>query len=529
VASLNTAARELVLKIVYYGPGLGGKTTSLQALHEAAPPERRGKLVSLATPVDRTLYFDFLPLRLPPLRGLSVRLQLFTVPGQVYFNATRRLVLSGADGIVFVADSQVDRLDANMESLENLRENLAEHGRDLAALPHVFEWNKRDLPEIVPIDDLAKLLNRHHVPAFSTIATQRMGVQDTLDEITARVLAAYEAQLPAQSLPPAATTVTESPPTVDIRHGKGEQKEETPPVAPPPATRAEEEHEEIETSADTRRLSPGEALEVVTSSVLLAPSEGTFLADLEKIEKVASTPPPARDNGPESKESVADEDWESAVMPPPDFKPPTIAPPPSAPPPSALRPGTNPPEARRAPSIEHPSLSFAPLFGPGERALIEQIEASIAHGEWSDALGMCDAALSRLLAAVASTISADGTSTQGGDPVVPLLLGLDGRRYLAFRALARRARQVGDLGARDALESYAFLLEARVAAGQFDALRNAVGANSAPPIGHPAKAPTSVIPPLPRGSVAPPSSNPSGPTATSASTSANEGIVSSAK
>src|SRR3954464_11997599 len=119
MASVNPLSRGLVFKIVYSGRGLGGKRTTLEHIHATAPPERRGKLVSLATPVDRTLYFDFLPLRLPPLRGLSVRLQLFTVPGQVYFNATRRLVLSGSDGIVFVADSQVDRLDSNMESLEN--------------------------------------------------------------------------------------------------------------------------------------------------------------------------------------------------------------------------------------------------------------------------------------------------------------------------------------------------------------------------------------------------------------------------
>src|SRR6186713_1345147 len=121
---VNPLARELVFKVVYYGPGLGGKTTSLQHIHATAKPEHRGKMVSLATPVDRTLYFDFLPIRVPNVRGLSVRLQLFTVPGQVYYNATRKLVLTGADGIVFVSDSQRARLDANLESLGNLKENL---------------------------------------------------------------------------------------------------------------------------------------------------------------------------------------------------------------------------------------------------------------------------------------------------------------------------------------------------------------------------------------------------------------------
>ena len=135
MASVNPLSRELVFKIVYYGPGLGGKTTTLEHIHATAKPEHRGKLVSLATPVDRTLYFDFLPVRLPPIRGMNVRLQLFTVPGQVYFNATRKLVLTGADGIVFVSDSQVARADANLESLENLRENLADQGRELARDP----------------------------------------------------------------------------------------------------------------------------------------------------------------------------------------------------------------------------------------------------------------------------------------------------------------------------------------------------------------------------------------------------------
>src|SRR5882757_4268039 len=132
MASLNPLTRELVFKIVFYGPGLGGKTTTLQFIHATTKPEHRGKMVSLATPTDRTLYFDFLPLRVPRVRGMSVRLQLFTVPGQVYYSATRKLVLSGADGIVFVADSQSARLDANQESLEDLNANLADHGRALS-------------------------------------------------------------------------------------------------------------------------------------------------------------------------------------------------------------------------------------------------------------------------------------------------------------------------------------------------------------------------------------------------------------
>src|SRR6187401_3686431 len=135
---VNPLARELVFKVVYYGPGLGGKTTSLQYIHATARPEHRGKMVSLATPVDRTLYFDFLPIRVPNVRGMNVRLQLFTVPGQVYYNATRKLVLTGVDGVVLVFDSQRARMDANLESLENLNENLRAHGKTLADVPHVI-------------------------------------------------------------------------------------------------------------------------------------------------------------------------------------------------------------------------------------------------------------------------------------------------------------------------------------------------------------------------------------------------------
>jgi mutual gliding-motility protein MglA len=437
MASLNTAARELVLKIVYYGPGLGGKTTSLQSLHDAAPPERRGKLVSLATPVDRTLYFDFLPLRLPPLRGLAVRLQLFTVPGQVYFNATRRLVLSGADGVVFVADSQSERTDSNLESLENLRENLAEHGRDLATLPHAFAYNKRDLPELLSIEELDKQLNAHGAPSFGTIATGGENVQQTLDAITKLVLDAYEKQLPEPSLAHEVAVPAEAP-TISL---SGD--------------------EDIETSVVSQRKAPSND---VVSSVT---GDRAFLADVSRIEAaVESERPPA------SVESVVGTAWEKEIE-------------------NLERPATS-------------GLSFSPLFAPGERALIEQIEQSVSHGDFADAVGMCDAAITRMLTSVATIVGHDGTPPSAHDPALPLLLGLDGRRFLAFRALARRARQIGDVGLRDALESYAFVLEARVAFGQWDALRAAVGAHSAPPPPRHEPPPPSGMPPLPRGTIGPP-------------------------
>ncbi len=199
--SVNSLSREVVFKIVYYGPGLGGKTTTLEYLHATAKAEHRGKLVSLATPVDRTLYFDFLPVRLPRVRGLSVRLQLFTVPGQVYFNATRRLVLTGADGIVFVSDSQEARADANVEALDNLRENLSLQGKNLDDLPLVFQHNKRDLLDVLPLDELNAMLNPRGVPAIAASARTGLGVYETLEAVSDRTLAAFESRMPDSTTP----------------------------------------------------------------------------------------------------------------------------------------------------------------------------------------------------------------------------------------------------------------------------------------------------------------------------------------
>jgi signal recognition particle receptor subunit beta len=199
MAALNPLTRELVFKIVFYGPGLGGKTTTLQWIHGNTKAEHRGKLVSLATPTDRTLYFDFLPLRVHRVRDMSVRLQLFTVPGQVYYTATRKLVLTGADGVVFVADSQSARMDANNESLEDLTTNLAEHGRRLSDLPHTFQWNKRDIPEVAAEDELDRRFNLFGAPAIATIATKGTGVFEGLEKITRLVVDAYKADLPSGS------------------------------------------------------------------------------------------------------------------------------------------------------------------------------------------------------------------------------------------------------------------------------------------------------------------------------------------
>ena len=185
---INYAQREINCKLVYYGPGLGGKTTNLQFIYSKTNPEARGKMISLATETERTLFFDFLPLSLGEIRGFKTRFHLYTVPGQVFYDASRALILKGVDGVVFVADSQIERMEANIESLDNLRVNLEEKGYNLDKLPYVMQYNKRDLPSAVPIEELHKVLNPTSVQEFEAIATTGGGVFDTLKSVAKLVL-----------------------------------------------------------------------------------------------------------------------------------------------------------------------------------------------------------------------------------------------------------------------------------------------------------------------------------------------------
>jgi len=185
---INYVAREINCKIVYYGPGLGGKTTNLQYIYGITSPENRGKLISLATETERTLFFDFLPLDLGQIRGYRTRFHLYTVPGQVFYDASRKLILRGVDGVVFVADSQEERLDANLESLSNLDENLKEQGYDLQKIPYALQLNKRDLPNAMPAAELTKLLLVKGEPVFEAISTRGHGVLDTLKGVARQVL-----------------------------------------------------------------------------------------------------------------------------------------------------------------------------------------------------------------------------------------------------------------------------------------------------------------------------------------------------
>ena len=184
----NWATMQMAAKIVYYGPGLCGKTTNLQFIYKKTNPQARGKMISLATETDRTLFFDFLPLSLGDIRGFKTRFHLYTVPGQVFYDASRKLILKGVDGVVFVADSQVERMEANIESLDNLRLNLQEQGYDLDQIPLVLQWNKWDLPNVAPVEEMQAALNPRNVPAFEAVAPDGTGVFETLKAIAKLVL-----------------------------------------------------------------------------------------------------------------------------------------------------------------------------------------------------------------------------------------------------------------------------------------------------------------------------------------------------
>jgi mutual gliding-motility protein MglA len=185
---INYSSREINCKIVFYGPGLCGKTTNLQYVYAKTNPSAKGRMISLATETERTLFFDFLPLSLGEIRGFKTRFHLYTVPGQVFYDASRKLILKGVDGVVFVADSQLERMEANLESIENLRVNLAEQSYDLDRVPCVVQYNKRDLPNVVSVEELHNALNPRNVPEFSAVAPTGVGVFDTLKSIAKLVL-----------------------------------------------------------------------------------------------------------------------------------------------------------------------------------------------------------------------------------------------------------------------------------------------------------------------------------------------------
>lgn len=403
---VNPLAREVVFKIVYYGPGLGGKTTSLQHIHTTARPEHRGKMVSLATPVDRTLYFDFLPIRLPSVRSMNIRLQLFTVPGQVYYNATRKLVLTGADGLVMVFDSQLGRNDANVESLDNLRENLEAHGRDLASIPHVVMYNKRDLYDAQPIEELERQLNPERAPSFAAVATKGEGVYEALEAVTRAVLDDFEKRMPEASSSIVASL--DAPEGGLLEALRGAQ------VAPEPA---ELRDADVRREPEVARRAPGD----LRLSQLPDMDAGEVAARAVTGERTATPVPPA-------------------------------------PPEPPLR---HVSEHVQKPVSRPPGVGFELLWPPAERSLVVELEAALHAGDPALALRACEALVARSLAGAAAAL---GTNDAPRDPAtMALVLGIDGRRYLAFRSLAREARQGRAVSPTEALAAYALAIQIRIA------------------------------------------------------------------
>jgi signal recognition particle receptor subunit beta len=425
---VNPLARELVFKVVYYGPGLGGKTTSLQYVHATAKPEHRGKMVSLATPVDRTLYFDFLPIRVPHVRGMNVKLQLFTVPGQVHYNATRKLVLTGADGIVLVYDSQSARADANLETLDNLRDNLLAHGRSISEMPHVVQYNKRDLFDVVPIDELDRQLNRAGAPSFATTATTGEGVYESLEAITRAVLDDFERRVPGQrGVEPTSLELPEGGLLEALRRA-----------------------EDSDAWGD-------ELAERAARAVQRHPSGVMLLSEV-----------PEADVGEAAARAVVNEpqaDAPGVTLPAPHTPPPPESElvrgvPPMSEPPPAPRLSSLPPAALSAASDA--GVSFDLLWPAQERGTVHELEVSLAQGDFERGVTLADQLVARALASAATLLG--GNLDAPRDPsTVALLLGLEGRRYLEFRALVRDVRAGRGVSAPDAFAAYAMAIEVRLA------------------------------------------------------------------
>jgi mutual gliding-motility protein MglA len=407
---VSPLAREIVFKIVYYGPGLGGKTTSLQYIYATAKPEHRGKMVSLATPVDRTLYFDFLPIRLPNVRGMNVRLQLFTVPGQVYYNATRKLVLTGVDGVVLVFDSQRARIEANLESLENLNENLRAHGKELAEVPHVIEYNKRDLYDVLPIEELEQQLNRTHAPSFATTASSGEGVYESLEAITRAVLDDFERRAPDMHVDDASTELVlpEGGLVEALRRAEADPDQLGVSLEPGPVRRASG----MMSLSQMPEADPGEAAARAAAG--------------------DTRPPRSAPAMPAIDESVAPSVGESARAQP------------------------------RPVPLPGAGVSFEALWPTAaERALVRELEQALGAGDFARSLSGADRLVARTLAGAGALLG--GVEGAPRDPAtVFLLLGLDGQRYLELRALVRDVRAGREPGLLDALRAYATAIETRL-------------------------------------------------------------------
>ncbi len=436
MAAINRLRRELLFKLVFYGPGLGGKTTTLKYVHSATKPENRGNMVSLATDTDRTLYFDYLPIQLLKLGDMTVKLQLYTVPGQVYYAATRKLVLSGADGIVFVADTQAARLDSNHESLEDLNANLAEQGRKLSAVPHAFQWNKRDLPDLVPVDELDRRLNLFGAPSMPTIATTGEGVFEIIERVTRNVVEAYRADLPTASKVEGVPLYLDADEIglTDAIRGLADAKPGRPPSNPRRSPEAASPNASRGAAANEHPNRGGTEAAAVAAGVA--------------SRRFAGEPGTASRRLP-AEPSTGTTALSFASMPTPA---PAVA--------AALAAAPAAPGPAPAPTPgSAESFSFAELWPAGDRDAVRRAEQALAAGDAPTAVAAAEDLLTRVLAAGSVLL---GGQAQPRDPVLLVtLLGLDGVRYLGFRGVTRGVRSKRPLTLRDALECYAFALEAR--------------------------------------------------------------------
>ncbi len=401
---INPLAREISAKIVYYGPGLSGKTTSLAHIHSTLKPTHRGDLISLATEGDRTLYFDFLPVLLGRVNDLDVRLQLYTVPGQVFYGATRRLVLDGADGVVFVADSQRDACDRNVESLNDLEQNLRSFGKSLQELPFVIQYNKRDLPDCETVENLRASLNKYGVPDFETVASLGQGIKLALKEVTRLVKDHVSAQTKEHDRDDPSwrksfrdiairPKLNSSAPPDDFQSKVQSALSHMAESGPPPSTARVQE---------------------AAVSLPAAPS----LYDLGR-----TAPPPAR----------------------------------------TTRPSTYPPEpatkARQnhAQTIQAPAptpLSFSALWEDDESELLSRVEEDIIAGYFAEAVYRAAGGVSDILDHLLGPHSAEGSATRAQ------LLGLNGHEYLELRRLG--SRPASTITQRDALFALYVLISAHI-------------------------------------------------------------------
>jgi signal recognition particle receptor subunit beta len=421
---------------------LGGKTTTLQHIHATARPEHRGKMVSLATPVDRTLYFDFLPIRVPHVRGMGVRLQLFTVPGQVHYNATRKLVLTGADGVVMVFDSQRAREDANLETLENLKDNLNAHGKSLPEVPHVVQYNKRDLYDVTPVDELDRALNRFSAPSFATVATSGEGVYESLEAITRAVMEDFDRRVPeSRALERASLEVPEGGLVEALRRAESASGE---PVFETRMT--------IRTPSGVLRLSELPETDVGEAAARAVTGEEGPRTE-HRPGLPAETPPVATAHV--TLPAVSDGDHLPKI--PPRSEPPRSEPLARSPLPGA--------------SASLGALSFAPLFPSAEQGVVTVVESSLSLGDPAAAITAMDQLVARALASGATLVGSAHDAPR--DPaLVALLLGIEPRRYLKFRALVRDTRGGTLIPIESALAAYAFVLDLR------RALREAISPQS---------------------------------------------------